>query len=85
MIRTLSSAQALAELPPHGESRTVASWLNGRDERFLGIGADRKAAQIRPEPFTLGAGHVDRIYCRSVDHARWAEQYSEDVIIITSG
>ena len=54
MIRTLSSAQALAELPPRRESRTVASWLNGRDDRFLGIGADRRAAQIRPEPFTLG-------------------------------
>jgi hypothetical protein len=84
MIRTLSSAEALAELPPHGEARTVTSWLTGCDDGFLGLGSDRTAAQVRSEPFTLDPSHIDRVYCRSVDHARWAEQYSEDVIIITS-
>ena len=63
----------------------MTAWLDARDDRFLGVGADRKAVQVKPEPFTLGRDYLDRIYCRSVDHARWAEQYSEDVIIITAG
>ena len=62
----------------------MTAWLNVRDDQFLGISANRRAAQVKPEPFTLGSGYLARIYCRSVDHARWAEQYSEDVIIITS-
>ena len=85
MIRTFSTAQAISELAPNGIPRTVTAWLNARDERFLGIGANHKAAQVRPEPFTLGADYLDRVYCRTVDHARWAEQYSEDVVIITAG
>jgi hypothetical protein len=84
MIRTISTAQAAAELTPNGEPRTVSAWLNARDNRFLGISADRKAVQVKLEPFTLGRDYLARIYCRSVDHARWAEQYSEDVIIITA-
>jgi hypothetical protein len=36
---------------------------------------------VRPEPFTLGADYLDRVYCRTVDHARWAEQYSSVVKI----
>ena len=70
LIRTISTAQAIAELAPDGVPRTVTAWLNARDERFLGIGDDRKAAQVKPEPFTLGSNHLARIYCRSVDHAR---------------
>ena len=84
MIRTISQAQAVAELTPNGEPRTVTAWLNVRDNQFLGISANRKSAQVKPEPFTLGSNYLARIYCRSTDHARWAERYSEDVIIITS-
>jgi hypothetical protein len=62
----------------------VTSWLNARDDRFLGISADRKAVQVKLEPFTLGSNYLAHIYCWSVAHARWAEQYSEDVIIITA-
>ncbi len=85
MIRTISTAQASAELNPNGEPRTVTGWLSARDKRFLGISAGRRAVQVKPEPFTLGPKYLARIYCRSVDQARWAEQYSEDVIIITAG
>jgi hypothetical protein len=85
MIRTISTAQAAAELYPNGEPRTVTAWLNARDDGFLGLSAGRKAVQVRQEPFTLGSKYLVRIYCRSVDHARWAEQYSEDVTIITAG
>ena len=84
MIRTISTAQATAELTPNGEPRTVAGRLNARDDRFLGISANRQVVQVKPEPFTLGPNYLARIYCRSVGHARWAEQYSEDVIIITA-
>jgi hypothetical protein len=82
MIRTISTAKAAAELTPNGEARTVTAWLNARDDRFLGISANRKAVQIKLEPFRLGSNYLARIYCRSVDHARWAEQYCEDVTII---
>ncbi len=85
MIRTISTAQAATELTPNGEPRTVTAWLNARGNGFLGISADRKAVQFKREPFTLGSKYLGRIYCRSVDHARWAEQYSEDVTIITAG
>ncbi len=84
MIRTISTAQATAELTPNGEPRTVTGWLNARDDRFLCISASRQAVQVRPDPFTLGPKYLARIYCRSVGHARWAEHYSEDVIIITA-
>jgi hypothetical protein len=84
MIRTISKSQAVAELTPNGEPRTVTSWLNVRDNQFLGISANRKSAQVKPEPFTLGSNYLARIYCRSTEHARWAERYSEDVIIISS-
>jgi hypothetical protein len=82
MIRTISKAEAVAELTPNGEPRTVTAWLNVRDNQFLGISANRKSVQVKPEPFTLGSSYLARIYCRSTDHARWAERYSEDVIII---
>jgi hypothetical protein len=85
MIRTISTVQAAAELYPNGEPRTVTAWLNAYDDGFMGISADRKAVQVKHEPFTLGSKYLARIYCRSVDHARWAEQYSEDVTIITAG
>ncbi len=85
MIRTISTAQATAELTPNGEPRIVSGWLNARDERFLGVSASRRAVQVKPEPFTLGPKYLARIYCRSVDHGRWAEQYSEDVVVITAG
>jgi hypothetical protein len=85
MIRTFSTAQAIAELAPDVVPRTVTAWLNAGDDRFLGMSAGRGTAQIKPEPFTLGADYLDRVYCRSVDHARCAEQYSEDMIIITAG
>ena len=85
MIRTISMTQAAAELNPRGAPRAVTAWLDARDDRFLGVSADRKAVQVKLEPFTLGRDYLDRIYCRSVDHARWAEQYSEDVIIVTAG
>ena len=84
MIRTISTAQATAELTPNGEPRTVSGWLNARDDRFLGIGANRRAVQVKPEPFTLGPSYLARIYCRSVTQARWAEQYSEDVSIVAA-
>jgi hypothetical protein len=84
MIRTISQAQAVAELTPNGESRTVTSWLNVRDNQFLGISANRKSAQVKREPFTPGSNYLARIFCRSTEHARWAERYCEDVIIISS-
>jgi hypothetical protein len=84
MIRTISTAQATAELTPNGDPRTVTGWLNARDDRFLGISANRRAVQVKPETFTLGPRYLARVYCRSVTQARWAEQYDEDVIIITA-
>jgi hypothetical protein len=84
MIRTIFTAQATAELTPNGDPRTVSGWLTARDDRFLGVSANRRAVQVKPEPFTLGPKYLARIYCRSVAHARWAEQFSEDVIIVAA-
>ena len=58
--------------------------MNAREERFL-VWRDHKGDQVNPDPVSLFSNYLFRLYCRSVDHARWAEQYSEDVIIITAG
>ena len=67
MIRTISKTKAATELDPHGAPRAVTTWLDARDDRFLGVSANRKAVQVKPEPFTLGREYLNpsRPACRS--------------------